>query len=85
MSKEFVLTIDERGRVTIPKEVRNLIKSRRLKLIVEGDKLILEPIVEDVDKYYGIFRKDLGKDVDIDRLLKDALTEVLLNDEQKIF
>ncbi|MUM63705.1 AbrB family transcriptional regulator [Acidianus infernus] len=54
MGKEFILTIDDRGRITIPKEVRELIMS------VEDSKIVLEPIVVDVDKYYGIFRKDLG-------------------------
>ncbi|MDT7862364.1 MAG: AbrB family transcriptional regulator [Saccharolobus sp.] len=80
MGKEFILTIDDRGRITIPKEVRELIKSKKLKLKVEGSKIILEPIVVDIDKYYGIFRKDLGN-VDIDNILKEALTEVLLNDK----
>jgi hypothetical protein len=60
--------------------VRELIKSKKLKLKVEGSKIILEPIVVDIDKYYGIFRKDLGN-VDIDNILKEALTEVLLNDK----
>ncbi|WP_373468865.1 AbrB/MazE/SpoVT family DNA-binding domain-containing protein [Acidianus infernus] len=58
MGKEFILTIDDRGRITIPKEVREVIKSRKLKLRVEDSKIVLEPIVVDVDKYYGIFRKD---------------------------
>lgn len=80
MAKEFILTIDDRGRITIPKEVRELIKSKKLKLKVEGSRMILEPIVVDIDKYYGIFRKDLGN-VDIDNILKEALTEVLLNDK----
>jgi len=80
MGKEFILTIDDRGRITIPKEVRELIKSKKLKLKVEGSKIILEPIVVDIDKYYGIFRKDLGN-MDIDNILKEALTEVLLNDK----
>ncbi|MEM1627323.1 MAG: AbrB family transcriptional regulator [Sulfolobaceae archaeon] len=80
MGKEFILTIDDRGRITIPKEVRELIKSKKLKLKVEGSKLILEPIVVDIDKYYGIFRKDLGS-VNIDNVLKEALAEVLLNDK----
>ncbi len=80
VGKEFILTIDDRGRITIPKEVRELIKSKKLKLRVEGSKIILESIVVDIDKYYGIFRKDL-ENVDIDKMLNEALTEVLLNDK----
>ncbi|BBG23302.1 hypothetical protein IC006_0586 [Sulfuracidifex tepidarius] len=80
MDNEFIITIDDRGRITIPKEVRGLIRSKKFKLKIDGSKIILDPIVIDINKYYGIFRKDLG-DIDIDNLLKDELAEVLLNDE----
>jgi AbrB family looped-hinge helix DNA binding protein len=85
MKKEFILKIDDRGRITIPKEVRELLKSKRLKLKIEDGKIILEPVVLDVNKYYGIFKKDIGNE-DIDDILNKALAEVLLNDKQgKIF
>ena len=79
MRKEFILKIDDRGRITIPKEVRELLKSKRLKLKIEDGKIILEPVVLDVNKYYGIFKKDIG-DEDIDEILNKALAEVLLNE-----
>ncbi|MEJ2775382.1 AbrB family transcriptional regulator [Sulfolobaceae archaeon RB850M] len=79
MRKEFILKIDDRGRITIPKEVRELLKSKRLKLKIEDGKIILEPVVLDVNKYYGMFKKDIG-DEDIDEILNKALAEVLLND-----
>ncbi|MEJ2777453.1 AbrB/MazE/SpoVT family DNA-binding domain-containing protein [Stygiolobus sp. RP850M] len=85
MKKEFILKIDDRGRITIPKEVRELLKSKRLKLKIEDGKIILEPVVLDVNEYYGIFKKDVGNE-DIDKILNKALAEVLLNDKQgKIF
>jgi AbrB family looped-hinge helix DNA binding protein len=85
MKKEFILKIDDRGRITIPKEVRELLKSKRLKLKIEDGKIILEPVELDVNKYYGIFKKDIGNE-DIDEILNKALAEVLLNDKQgKIF
>ncbi|AEE93247.1 VapB-type antitoxin [Acidianus hospitalis W1] len=80
MRKEFILKIDDRGRITIPKEVRELLKSKRLKLKIEDGKIILEPVVLDVNKYYGIFKKDIGNE-DIDEILNKALAEVLLNDK----
>ncbi|MFP3202336.1 MAG: AbrB family transcriptional regulator [Sulfolobus sp.] len=80
MRKEFILKIDDRGRITIPKEVRELLKSKRLKLKIEDGKIILEPVVLDVNKYYGIFKKDIGNE-DIDEILNKALVEVLLNDK----
>jgi len=79
MRKEFILKIDDRGRITIPKEVRELLKSKRLKLKIEDGKIILEPVVLDVNKYYGMFKKDIG-DEDIDEILDKALAEVLLNE-----
>jgi AbrB family looped-hinge helix DNA binding protein len=79
MGKEFILEIDDRGRITIPKEVRELLKSKRLKLKIEDGKIILEPVVLDVNKYYGIFKKDIGNE-DIDEILNKALAEVLLNE-----
>jgi len=80
MKKEFILKIDDRGRITIPKEVRELLNSKRLKLKIEDGKIILEPVVLDVNKYYGIFKKDIGNE-DIDEILNKALAEVLLNDK----
>jgi len=80
MKNEFILKIDDRGRITIPKEVRELLKSKRLKLKIEDGKIILEPLVLDVNKYYGIFKKDIGNE-DIDEILNKALAEVLLNDK----
>ncbi|MFP3234264.1 MAG: AbrB family transcriptional regulator [Sulfolobaceae archaeon] len=80
MKKEFILKIDDRGRITIPKEVRELLKSKRLKLKIEDGKIILEPVVLTVNKYYGIFKKDIGNE-DIDEILNKALAEVLLNDK----
>ena len=80
MRKEFILKIDDRGRITIPKEVRELLKSKRLKLKTDDGKIILEPVVLDVNKYYGIFKKDIGNE-DIDEILNKALAEVLLNDK----
>ncbi|MFP3203654.1 MAG: AbrB family transcriptional regulator [Sulfolobus sp.] len=80
MRKEFILKIDDRGRITIPKEVRELLKSKRLKLKIEDGKIILEPVVLDVNQYYGIFKKDIGNE-DIDEILNKALAEVLLNDK----
>ena len=80
MRKEFILKIDDRGRITIPKEVRELLKSKRLKLKIEDGKIILEPVVLDVNEYYGIFKKDIGNE-DIDEILNKALAEVLLNDK----
>ena len=50
--------IGNKGRSTIPKEVRALIRGEKLRLGVEGGSLVLELVAEDIDKYYGAFRWD---------------------------
>ncbi|WP_246252945.1 AbrB/MazE/SpoVT family DNA-binding domain-containing protein [Acidianus brierleyi] len=79
MKRELIITMDERGRVTIPKEIREKIKTKKLRLKIEGDKIILEPVNPDIEKYYGIFKNNVGN-VDIDEVLEKSLTEVLKND-----
>ncbi|MCI2415718.1 MAG: AbrB/MazE/SpoVT family DNA-binding domain-containing protein [Candidatus Aramenus sp.] len=77
--KEEIAVMDERGRITIPKEIRERIKTRKLRVRLEGNKIILEPVVEDLRKYYGVFRKDLG-DADVDELLEESLSELMRDD-----
>ena len=74
MKDEYEITIDERGRITIPKEVRERIKVRKFRLKVEQDKIILEPVSSNPEKYYGIFRKDIGN-IDIDKVFEETLLE----------
>ncbi len=48
---EFVAKVDSRGRVLIPKEVREKLKIRGMvKLRVEGNKLILVPITDPLEE-----------------------------------
>lgn len=79
VNMEYILSVDERGRITIPKEVRERMNLKKLRLIVDEDKLILEPVREDVvDKYYGIFKVEIKEDVD--EILKKGLEELVKND-----
>jgi len=50
------VSIDPQGRIYIPAEVRNKVKSKKFELTVEGDKIILKPIKK--EKYYGIAKVD---------------------------
>jgi AbrB family looped-hinge helix DNA binding protein len=76
---EEIIIMDDRGRITIPKEIRERIGTRTLKIMVEGDKIVLEPVTTDIMKYYGIFRKDIG-DIDVNKVLKDSLSELIKDD-----
>ncbi|MEM0304905.1 MAG: AbrB/MazE/SpoVT family DNA-binding domain-containing protein [Saccharolobus sp.] len=71
---EYILSLDERGRITIPKEIREKINFKKVRIVLENDKLILEPIKDDaVDKYYGIFKAQIKGD--IDELIEQSLFE----------
>ncbi|BDC17331.1 AbrB/MazE/SpoVT family DNA-binding domain-containing protein [Acidianus sp. HS-5] len=72
MRDEYDITVDERGRITIPKEVREQIKVRKFRLKVEQGKIILKPVSSNPEKYYGIFRKDIGN-IDIDKVFEETL------------
>ena len=52
----MIVSMDTQGRIYIPAEVRNKIKSKKFELTVEGDKIILKPIKKKIEKYYGIVR-----------------------------
>ncbi len=52
----MIVSMDPQGRIYIPAEVRNKIKSKKFKLTVEGDKIILKPIKKKIEKYYSIVR-----------------------------
>ncbi len=47
----FVIEVDERGRITIPKRVRNSLRiGRKVRMRVEGDRIIIEPIEDPLDE-----------------------------------
>lgn len=76
---EYIINVDERGRITIPKEIREKIDLKKVRLTVKDNKLIIEPIKEDaVDKYYGIFKTEVKGDVD--EIFKKRLKELMEND-----
>ena len=53
----YVLEVDGRGRVVIPKEVRERLKvGRRVRLRVEGGKMILEVAEDPLDRLTSLVR-----------------------------
>ncbi|MQL56646.1 AbrB/MazE/SpoVT family DNA-binding domain-containing protein [Acidianus ambivalens] len=72
---EYLVKVDEKGRIVIPKEVREKLGIRgAMKMVIEGDKILLIPINVDKDKYKGIFKVDWGSK-DVDEILKEAIEE----------
>jgi looped-hinge helix DNA binding domain, AbrB family len=73
MKKEYLLSVDEKGRIVIPKEVREELNiTSKVKLIVEDGKIELLPYIK--KNYKGLFKASL-KSEDIDEILKEALEE----------
>jgi len=73
MKKEYLLSVDEKGRIVIPKEVREELNiTSKVKLTVEDGKIELLPYTK--KNYRGLFKASL-KQEDVDEILKEALEE----------
>ncbi len=73
MKKEYLLSVDEKGRIVIPKEVREELNiTNKVKLVVEDGKIELLPYIK--KNYRGLFKASL-KLKDVDEILKEALEE----------
>jgi AbrB family looped-hinge helix DNA binding protein len=71
--REYLLTVDGKGRIVIPKEVREEFNlNDRVKLIVEDGRIEIVPYVK--KSYRGLFKASL-KGKDVDEVLKEALEE----------
>lgn len=56
-----VVRVDEKGRVVIPKNIREKAKMRKegyVKIMVEEKNIIIEPLKPFADKYFGAFKID---------------------------
>jgi len=53
----YVVEVDERGRIVIPKKVRDSLKiGRRVRMKVEGNKIVIEPIEDPLDKLTSLVK-----------------------------
>lgn len=51
---EVVVSVDKRGRMLIPAKIRRMLNIKSaVKLTVENDKLVLEPIEDPLETYPG--------------------------------
>ena len=73
----LVVRVDEKGRILIPKGIREAlgVKERQmLRIEVVDGKIVLEPIKDIADKYYGVIRvKKWPRN--LDEFLAEALQE----------
>ncbi len=65
---DVVVRVDEKGRVVIPKSVREAVGLREKQLVrieVVDGKIVLEPLRDIADEYYGIVRvREWPRDLD---------------------
>jgi len=62
---EVIVNVDEKGRVTIPKRVRKALKiGKRVRMRVEGKKLVIESLEPVSTRYYGILRAEVPENLD---------------------
>ncbi len=61
----MVATVDDRGRVTLPKEFREALGiRRRVKIRKEGERIVIEPADPVSRRFYGAFRAEVPEDLD---------------------
>jgi len=76
---EYELKMDEKGRITIPKEVREKLNMRGVvKLIVKDNEVIIRGLNKEevLREYAGIFKVDWSKiNKDVKEIYKEALEE----------
>lgn len=44
----FIVSLDDRGRITIPKEIRSKLKSKKFLVVLEGENVVLVPLPNDI-------------------------------------
>ncbi len=61
---EVLATVDDRGRVTLPKEFREALGiKRRVRIRREGGKIVIEPADPVSKRFYGAFRAEVPEDL----------------------
>ncbi|MCG3108987.1 hypothetical protein L3N51_01277 [Metallosphaera sp. J1] len=83
MKREKTLTMDERGRITLPASIRKKINARKFEVVLTDEGILLKPVRNDaLDKYFGIFKGRVKKDVD--EILDEAMEEYV-REYEKVF
>ena len=74
---EFIVRIDGKGRILIPKGLREAVGVREgglVKVYVEGGKVVVEPLGSVADMFFGCFKVDRWPD-DLDKFVVEAVKE----------
>ncbi len=75
-----VIKVDERGRILIPKKIRERAKVSKgdyVRIKVDGKSIIIEPLESIAERCFGIFKVERWPE-DIDEFLTEAIRKWLL-------
>ena len=82
---EFILRVDEKGRILIPSEVRSMLNVKgAVRVRIERGKLIIEPIKDPIDLLTSsVIRGTIDVEKQIRKLRKAALKEAIKRVEER--
>jgi AbrB family looped-hinge helix DNA binding protein len=75
LSRMDAVRVDSKGRIIIPKYIRKKAKIKEggyVKIRIEGDTIVIEPIQSIADKYYGIIKIEKWSD-DLDEFAAEVM------------
>ena len=79
---EFILKVDDKGRILIPKEIRSLLNIENVvSARVENGKLIIEPIKDPIDL---LTSSVLRGTTDVEKEIKELREAVLREAEKRV-
>ncbi|MDT7864637.1 MAG: AbrB/MazE/SpoVT family DNA-binding domain-containing protein [Thermoproteota archaeon] len=75
MEKHYLVNVDKKGRIVIPKEIRDKMNIRdKVKIIVKNNVIEIRPVLKNLS-YKGIFKVNWNISKDVDEILEEALKE----------
>ena len=72
--------VDAQGRIYLPANIRNAIKHKRFRIVLEGEKIVLIPVKPAIEKYYGIAKPRYKTAGEIDEAVKHETEKILRED-----
>jgi len=75
MEKYYLVNVDKKGRIVIPKEIRNKMNIHgKVKIIAKNDVIEIRPVLKNLN-YRGIFKVNWNISKDVDEILEEAMKE----------
>jgi AbrB family looped-hinge helix DNA binding protein len=75
VKKYYLVNVDKKGRIVIPKEIRDKMNIHgKVKIIVKNDVLEIRPVLKNLN-YKGIFFVNWNISKDVDEILEEAFKE----------